>query len=315
MAAMPSEAEVEGWFETLSNWGRWGADDQAGTLNYITPSVRIAAAAEVSEGVTVSCAWPILMNVHRQNDRLTPIRLMEITGEGLTPERLARAGRVSTAIEWVGLQFHGHNITHVDALSHGALDAKMYNGFPANRVTATRGATRLAVTSATDALVTRGVLLDIAAVRGREWLDSGDGVFPEDLEQAEARQGVEVREGDCVLLHTGHSLRIQREGIVPHEDGWPGWHAACLPWIHERKVAMIAADLANDVLPSGYERITLPIHAVGLVAMGLWLLDNVNTQVLADACERFGRWSFLFSCPVLPLDGATGSPVNPIALF
>ena len=311
----PTEEEVWSWFDSLSNWGRWGDDDEAGTLNYITPAVRVAAVAEVIEGVTVSCAWPVLMNVHRENDRATPLRLMEITGEGLTPERLARNGRIATAIEWVGLQFHGHNITHVDALSHGSLDARMFNGFPAHRVTATRGATRLAVTAASDALVTRGVLLDMTGVRDKEWLDSGEGVFPADLEEAEERQGVRVREGDFVLLHTGHSVRVAREGIVPVGEGWPGWHAACLPWLHERKVAAIGADLANDVLPSGYDHITHPIHAVGLVAMGLWLLDNVNTAVLAEACSTRGRWSFLLSCAVLPLDGATGSPVNPIALF
>src|SRR5271155_2440477 len=156
---------------------------------------------------------------------------------------MRRVGRVWTAAEWVGFQFHGHNITHIDALCHGSFDAEMYNGIPANAVNVTRGATKLSVTAGTHDFTTRGVLLDIAAVRGVPWLDSGEGVFPDDLEEAERRQGVVVREGDFVIIHTGHAQRIVDEGIVPKEMGWPGWHAASLPWIHERGVVAIGADL------------------------------------------------------------------------
>jgi kynurenine formamidase len=314
--ASPTDDEVLKYFDTLSNWGRWGVDDQLGALNFITAEVRRAAAAEISEGTSFSCANLIAMNNHRVNDNFTNIRLMQISGEGLTEERMKRTGRVWTAAEWIGMQFHGHNITHIDAPSHGSFDRKMYNGFDAHRVNVSRGATKLATPLASGRIATRGVLLDIPAVRGVDWLREGDGVFPADLEAAEQRQGVQVREGDFALLYTGSSKRRRTEGIWDYEHvGQPGWDAACLPWLHERGVCAIGADTANDIRPLRSTVISHPVHAVGLVAMGLWLLDNADFTDLAAECARVERWSFFFSIGMIPIQGGTGAPVDPIAVF
>jgi kynurenine formamidase len=166
-------------------------------------------------------------------------------------------------------------------------------------------------------IVGRGVLLDVATARGVPWLDPGDGVLPDDLEAAEARQGVRVGSGDIVLLRTGYGRRRRESGPLMVDDGQAGWHAACLPWLHAREVAAIGADTAQDVVPTGYEgsELGLPVHSIGLVAMGLWLIDNCDLEELRDACEQLGRFEFLLTLPTLRLAGATGSPVNPLAMF
>jgi kynurenine formamidase len=316
VATPPSEAEVLGYFESLSNWGRWGPDDQLGTLNHITPAKRQAAAALVREGVTVSCAWDIETTPQPDHAFGTPQRWMLSSGQGLEDsEPVIKPGRMSGAMEFIGLVYHGYAVTHVDGLSHIFWDRRMYNGVPASKVTTPLGATHHAITAVRDGVLTRGVLLDIAAARGKDWLEAGEGVFPEDLAAAEARQGVTVGEGDVVLLRTGYGRKKREAGRDPlPRVGHPGWHVACMPWLHERSVAMIGADTAQEVSPSGYS-IGIPVHAVGITAMGLWLIDNCNLEELAAACERFGRWEFMFMLSPLRITGGTGSPANPLAVF
>jgi kynurenine formamidase len=249
---------------------------------------------------------------------------MVATGEGLADEHRVLPpspipdldlSRSASAIEYMGMVFHGVNVTHIDALSHVFWDRKMYNGGPAELVNSMFGATTLAVTAMKGGIATRGVLVDIPALRGVDWLDPGVGVFPEDLEAAEQRQGVTIDAGDVVLLRTGYGRRKREVGPVPTHDGQPGWHAASLPWLRERGVAMIGCDTANDVVPSGYAQVPLPIHLVGIVAMGLPLIDNCDLEELASTCEQHSRWEFLFSVAPLRLIGGTGSPINPFAMF
>jgi kynurenine formamidase len=192
----------------------------------------------------------------------------------------------------------------------------MYNDKPAELVTSTLGATHHAVTALSDGVATRGVLLDVAATRGVDWLEPGEAVFPEDLEACEAAASVRVEEGDVLLMRTGYGKKVRDLG--PDDvarGGRAGWHAACLPWFHERGVAMIACDTAQDALPSGYPGLRSPIHAVGITAMGLWLIDNCDLEELSGVCDQSGRWEFLFLLAPLRWVGATGSPANPIAIF
>ncbi|MGH2758572.1 MAG: cyclase family protein [Actinomycetota bacterium] len=318
---VPTENEVLSYFEALSNWGRWGPDDELGTLNLVTPAKRIAAAELVRVGTTVSCAWDVGGAPPADQPMGPPRRYMLATGQGLADEHRVTApgregDRSAGAAEYIGLVYHGHTVTHVDGLSHIFWDGRMYNGKPAELVTTTFGATEHDITALRHGVVTRGVLLDVAGARGGDWLEPGEAVFPSDLEAAEEREGVRVDEGDVLLLRTGYGRKVRDEG--PDEVarvGRAGWHAACLPWLHERGVAMIACDTAQDAIPSGYAGLRNPIHAVGIVAMGLWLLDNCDLEALAQACEGFGRWEFLFTLAPLRWVGATGSPANPIATF
>jgi len=324
MPAAPSEDDVLAYFDQLSNWERWGADDQLGTLNLITPEIRTRAAALVRDGVTVSCAQD-LVTFPQEGDMFGPVhRFMFMTGEGLADEHRVQPphpvpgvdmSRMAGAGEYMGMVFHGTNVTHVDALSHMFWDRKTYNGGPAELVNSMLGATNLAVTAMSDGVVTRGVLIDMPALRGTDWLEPGDGVFPEDLEAAESRQGVTIGEGDAVLVRTGYTRRKREKGPVPMHEGQAGWHVASLPWLHERGVAVIGCDTAQDVVPSGYLQVALPVHAIGMVAMGLCLVDNCDLEQLAVTCERLTRYEFLFALAPLRLMGGTGSPANPIATF
>ncbi len=324
MPTAPSEAEILGWFEKLSNWSRWGADDQLGTLNLITAEHRRNAASLVRDGTTVSCAWDI-STMPQVGDHFGPAqRHMLMTGEGLAdPNRVVPPhpvpgidmSRAAGAVEYFGCVFHGVNITHLDALSHVFWDRKSYNGKPAELVNCMFGATNLAVTGLANGIFTRGVLVDVAASRGVDWLAPGEGVFPADLEAAEKRQGVRIGAGDVVLLRTGYGRQKREKGPVPMHEGQAGWHAASLPWLHERGVAAIGSDTANDVVPSGYLQVALPVHSIGIVAMGLWLIDNCDLEALAASCERLRRWEFCFSLSPLRIQGGTGSPVNPLASF
>jgi kynurenine formamidase len=320
----PTRDEVLSFFESLSNWGRWGKDDELGTLNLITPEVRLAATKLVTDGEVV----PLGMDLDADNP--DPLG----RGTKMTRETdIHKAGtRMQGVREWIGMMPHG-SATHVDAPSHFGFGGVMYNGFSASEVTPEGGAKRLSVHNARDGVVTRGVLLDIAGARGVDWLDPGEGVMPEDLEKAEQAQGVRVGSGDFLIVRTGYLRRAEEAG--PVGDDANGYHAACLPWLKERDVAVIASDALNDMQPSPYgpDRVLspdrddlssvdpelldllFPVHAVSLVAMGAWLVDNVVVESLLETCKRFDRWEFLIAMIPLRLVGSSGCQVNPLAIF
>jgi len=310
-----TQHEVVAYATSLSNWGRWGSADRLGTLNLITPQKRLEAARIVREGVTVSCAW----NIEAGPDATAapdeeggpPQRFMIATGEGL-PE----TPRLRGAREFIGFVFHGYAMTHVDALSHIFWDRQMYNGCPADAVTARAGATEHDVTSLAGGVVSRGILLDVARAQGREWLDPGESMLPEDLEAAENLAGVRVEVGDVMLVRSGYGrLRRTRGRQDVDTSGLPGLHPACLPWIHDRGAALLGSDTATDVLPPLFPEIRMPVHAIGVAAMGLWILDGCDLEELGEICERLQSWEFLFFLSPLRIRGATGSPVNPLAVF
>jgi kynurenine formamidase len=314
MSQVPTEADVVRMMDTLSNWGRWGADDQLGTINLITPARRLAAARLVRDGVSVTCARPISTEITPETT-FQPVRFMVDSGEGrdtAPPERLLERRGAS---EFIGMVFHGYSITHVDTPAHYFWQGKIYNGRPCNLVTSREGAQVEAVEVLRDGVVSRGVLLDVAAVKGR-WLDGGEGVMPGDLEAAERAAGVRVEPGDILLVRTGYYGRRLAEGPRnPMRDGSPAVHVAAAPWLRERGVAMLGTDTHNDVSPLPYPRLGNALHVVALVAMGLWLIDNANLEDLAQACAARRRWEFMLTVAPLRLQATTGSPVNPIALF
>ena len=131
-----------------------------------------------------------------------------------------------------------------------------------------------------------------------------------------ALPGVTVEPGDVVLMRTGEG-GARRAAGREYNANKPrsGFQAACLPWLHERGVAMLASDVAQDPTPTGYRTVHMPIHMVGIVAMGLWLIDNCQLEDLAATCERLQRWEFQFALAPIRFQGVTGSPVNPLAVF
>ncbi len=311
MAERLTSDQVKGLFEKLSNWGKWGKDDQRGALNFITDRKRAAAAAIVKTGETVSMSLPLATAM--ANDNPSPVTHLMIQAGSDTP-RQAMAG----VADYFAISPHGFATTHLDALCHVFWQGKMYNGFDAGEV-GSQGAKKCSIEVASQGVVSRGVLLDIAKVKGVDWFEPGHHIFPEDLEAAEKDHGVKVEEGDVLMIRTGRpKRRTAKGGWEPPTRGlldMAGLDATCLPWIHERKVAVLGSDGTSDVIPSGYDDIMLPIHIGTLVAMGIHLIDNADLEAVAKKCASAGRYSFQFVMAPLVLRRGTASPVNPLAVF
>jgi kynurenine formamidase len=298
-------------FEQSKNWGRWGDEDEAGALNFITPARRAFAAQLVSEGINVSCALPF-PTIPAPDNPHPALHHMVQAGDSCTGGVM---GGLEAAMDFIGISFHGMATSHIDALCHVFVKETMYNGRPASDVKST-GALSNAITVARDGIVSRGVLLDIPRLRGVEWLDLGDNIAPDELDAAEREQGVTVGEGDILLVATGRDARRAKYGPWSPMDGMAGLSAACVPWLHERRIAVLGSDGISDAIPStDVEAWPVPIHQCCLVAMGVHLLDNLKLSDLASTCAAQNRWEFLFTVAPLVVEGGTGCPVNPVAMF
>jgi kynurenine formamidase len=324
---LPTETDVADYIDSLKNWGRWGCDDQLGTLNLIRPEHRVAAARLVTEGRAVSCARD-LVTAYGHPDNCAQMYYVA-SGEGVNrpdgvpPTALGR-GDLGSAVEFVGLVYHGTNVTHVDSVAHLFWKGQIYNDRPSGLVTSEHGALFGAVTAMRDGIVGRGVLLDIPRVEGVTALAGGRAVTPADLEATAAEQGVTVGPGDIVLLRTGRWATESGEPEAayddPHDDArWgsrAGWHPACMPWLHEREVAVIGCDGPQESLPPPYPAVSgAMIHVYALYSMGMPLIDNCDLEELAQVCAELGRWEFQLTVSPLRVVGGSGSPVNPIAVF
>ncbi len=312
MTALPTEEEVRGYAKTLSNWGRWGKDDQRGALNFLTEETRRAAMSLAKRGQVISLAWDIDPAGTGPDVKAQPQRYMLRTGQGATegehPER-----QIACA-EFTGLVFHGRRITHLDAPSHIVYEGKMYNGHAGAFVNSEHGAERNAITNARGGIVTRGILIDAPRHRGVPWLEAGDGVHRDELEAILKAENVEVREGDALLLRTGYGRSRVEQG-PKFEGKQSGWGAGCLPLFKEKGVSVIGCDTSGETHPSGYREFRGPIHGIGIATIGLWLLDNCQLEDLAKACESNKAWEFALVLAPLPFIGATGSAMNPLALL
>ncbi|MDX1981141.1 MAG: cyclase family protein [Bryobacteraceae bacterium] len=298
-----SKADVDRWMKELSNWGRWGKDDQAGTVNLITPAKRKEAAALVREGVSVSMSRPV--EKAKAVDNGNPFE-----------HRMEDAGVWASTyvMDSYHVNYHGFAHSHMDALCHMFIGGKMYNGFDAKTVTR-QGAGKLAVTAFQNGLFTRAVLMDIPALKGKKYLEPGEAIHPEELEAWEKKSGARVRAGDAVLLNTGRWLRRAEKGPWDLAKQAAGLYGTCARWLKQRDAAIIGSDSASDVAPSGVDGVNQPIHQLCLVAMGMPILDNLDLTEVSATAGRMKRWEFLLSAAPLRVEGGTGSPMNPIATF
>ncbi len=297
-----TQEDVEKMLRGLSNWGRWGATDELGALNLITPAKRKEAAALVAEGRSLSLAHNA---IKERADDSPPFehRMLE-TG----------ANSQTGASDIYSVQYHGFTATHMDALCHVFWKGKMYNGFPQTEVTA-KGAGKLSVERARDGIVTRGVLVDLPRLLGQKYLDGKRAVYPGDLEAWEKKFRTRLGPGDAVLFRTGRWARRAARGSWTIMENSAGLHASCLPWIKKHDVAVVGSDLATDVMPSGVPGITLPVHLVLIVGMGVPILDNLDLEALSESAASRNRWDFMLAVAPLAVGGGTGSPVNPVAVF
>jgi kynurenine formamidase len=296
-----SAKQVLAFHETLSNWGRFGPRDQLGTLNLITPEKRAAAAKLVKSGRVVSASRPLPTRPAVDNPTPAAHHMTHTATEGMGGDYFAIAS-------------HGFATSHIDALCHIFHEGKLYNGYPIETVTA-HGALELGIHELRDGVVSRGILLDVPRARGVPYLEAGEPIFPEDLERAERDARLRVEPGDVLLVRTGRWALREARGPWDTRTSAAGLDASCLPWLHARGVAALGSDGVSDVIPSRVEGVTMPIHSVAIVALGLHLLDNLDLEPLAVACSAETRWEFLLTLAPLVLFRGTASPVNPIALF
>jgi len=312
---IPEENEVLNYFKTLSNWNRWGSDDQLGTLNYLSETKTLNAIREVKHGKTISCARTISWEPS-PDSQIPPVHFMVESGEGWENENKISNRKSQASTDYFGLIFHGHTITHMDSLAHFFWNGRAYNNQPSHLVSTSMGATIESIELAKEGIITRGILVDIPLLKDIEWLNRGVGVMPEDIIEAEKKFDFKIQSGDVLLVRTGQLHRRNTEGAVdPRVEGSTACQAACLPLLHEREISILGSDTGNDVMPQQYKALTNPIHQIGIVGMGLWILDNANLEELAKECKKRKQWSFLINILPLRLQNTTGSPVNPIAVF
>jgi kynurenine formamidase len=300
---VPTVAEYQAYKERFSNWGRWGADDQRGTLNHVTPEVRRGAAALVREGRSISLANPLATAAVLPGPRNSqPAEHRMSIGNG-------------GCGDYIGVSYHGFVNTHVDALCHiFTEDGRLYGGRPSSDVT-TAGARSNAVDRWRDGIVTRGVLYDVVRHRGVAHVTADAPVHAWELEDVSEAQGVEPRAGDAVLVRMGGPAFWAAN--PEFEPPWqaPGLHASALEFLYDHDAALLGWDLMEAPGQDEYRAHSLPIHSVAIPHMGLALLDNANFEALAASCAELGRFEFLLTIAPLVVIGGTGSPVNPIALL
>jgi len=315
--------DITRWMKELSNWGRWGKEDQAGTVNLITPAKRKQAAALIKEGISVSMSLdgdiapkgaapepppPTPPPGGRgRGSRYTWQHVMRSTGQNMT----APSGY---AVDSITVSFHGNNTTHFDALSHFIYEGHIYNGVPASEIT-TWGAEKNDVMPFKDGLVTRGVLIDWPRHKNVPFMGDDEAIYADDLEAWEKKSGVKIESGDCVLLRTGRWKRVADKGPLNLNVAAPGLHASAGRWLKDRDIALLGSDVVQDVRPSRVEGVNQPIHQLFLVAVGTPLFDNCDLEAASDQAAKLRRHTFCMTVAPLRVPGATGSPFNPLAIF
>jgi kynurenine formamidase len=299
-----TKADFDRSMQELSNWGRWGKDDQLGALNLITADKRKQAAALVTEGVAVSMSHDA--ETVKAADNPSPF-VHTMVKTGLDSEDFAA--------DVYQVNFHGLAHTHLDALGHFFYQGKMYNGYPKELITKA-GAAKDSILNMKNGLMTRGILMDIAALKGVAYLEPGTAIYPEDLDAWAKKAGIQVSSGDAIFIRTGRWARRKAKGPWPVEQGLAGLHASCARWLHDRNVAILGSDAASDVSPSQIDGVpATAIHMLAIVAMGIPIFDNCDLEALSQAAAQRHRYVFLLTAAPLAVPGGTGSPINPIATF
>lgn len=298
------------------NWGKWGTEDELGTLNYITPELIVRAARLVRRGVTFSLAIPFDGGGPQINQprRFNPIHRMILTGPDFTSGAVTRPGGVGFADDMVIMALQC--ATQWDALSHCFLDGKLYNGYDANLVSS-QGAKKNGIEKMARFIATRGVLLDIPRVKGVEWLEPGYAITVDDLEAAARAHGVTIGTGDALLVRTGQMAMCRTRG------GWgdyaggdaPGLSFRTAGWLHDRELSAVATDTwGMEVRPNEIADSYQPLHQVLIPNMGMLVGEIFALDELAEDCAGDSVYEFLFVAPPIPFTGAVGSPVNPLAV-
>jgi kynurenine formamidase len=297
-----SAEQYQRWKTELSNWGRWGKDDQIGALNLITPAKRRQAAALVKDGVSVSLAADA--DTVKAVDNPNPY---EVTMQGIASDRIT-------------INYHGIAHTHLDSLAHINEQGVFYNGYtPSAETVLKERHSKNSIHNVKNGVLTRGILIDIPRLKGVPYLEPGTPIHVEDLEAWEKKAGVKVAAGDALFVRTG--VWARRKAVGPWLRGRAeggqsaGLHPSVIPWLKARDIALLGSDHPQYVSPGTPGAPRGAVHDFALVYLGVHLFDNCDLEALAAAAAARNRWEFLLTAAPLPIPGGTGSPLNPIATF
>lgn len=302
-----ARAEFDALLTRVNNAGRWGDQDERGTLNLITPDVRRAAALEARTGITVSLAREMVHGEPEGGFGPITVAVTVLSDSILGPSD----GSVVWAAEQTSLLYHGWSYTHIDALTHLAYNGRGYNNAPSAHAPPV-GQTRNSVAAMRDGIVARGVLIDLPALRGVKYVAPGGAITAEDFEAWEARTGSRVLPGDVLLVRSGRWSEAARAAHVAKSAGI---HPSAAAWLHARGVAALGDEGGTDTTPTAVAGINSPLHVLALVGMGMPLIENLDLERLAREAAAQQRWTFLLVLAPLDVRGATGSALNPIAIF
>lgn len=304
-----TEADFRRAMTELSNWNRWGADDEMGASNLITPAKRKEAAALVKEGLSVSLAHNVIQeDAADAGSRLDRV-VLNVSESGAS-DRYQYSGT-----------YHGAIHSHLDAVNcHVMFEGKGYNGRPMADVKAASGCEKGSILAQRNGILTRGILFDATRLPGKAtpqgWLDPGTAIHAADLEALEKIERVKVAPGDVILLYTGRWKRRAALGPWKTSEGFAGYQADVAYFMKERGVAFIGHDAWNDVSPNGFPpSVGLPLHRLALVSLGVSIFDNLDFEEAVQTARRLNRYEFMFTAAPLRIEKGMGSPLNPIATF
>lgn len=298
---VPTKAEVQTYLTERRNWGRWGADDQVGAVNLITPAKRIQAASLVRSGrpVSLSRDFPKLPAPNNPTPAQHFMKMLD-------------RGTGGAAIDYYGISYHGQASTHLDSLCHVRNENGMWNGRSPQDEIDFDGARFGAITNWPTGIITRGVLLDVPRFRGQPFVTQNQPIHGWELEDIAQAEGVALEPGDALVVYGGREAWDRINPTWGSGPSRPGLHASCLPFIRDNDVALLVWDMM-DHMPNGYD-IPWSVHGV-IFAYGVGLVDNALLEPLAAACAEEKRYEFMLMVLPLVVPGGTGSPVNPVALF
>jgi kynurenine formamidase len=295
------------WRNEMKNWGRWGADDERGASNLITPAKSLSAAKLIKSGIVVSLAHP----VPQQADPEVPAAsVFHRTTNGIT---------ATNTTDTYSVSYHGLAVSHMDAFCHFFFEGKMFNGYAiADNISPETGCKKGSIMAWKDGVVTRAVLYDIPQLKGVDSVEPGTPITRADLEAWETKSGVKAGPGDVILLYIGRWKRRAEKGPSPSMVA--GYHPDVVPFIKERNLAFIGHDFNIDWNPrpgwGAEENIPVnPVHQAVLNWLGVSIIENLDLEKAAETARRLKRYEFMISFAPLPVEGGTGSPLNPLVIF
>jgi kynurenine formamidase len=298
-------AQYEQWRTEFKTWGKWApvGQESKGTTSLITPQKVASAMALAKQGTVVSLA-------HAEPQTVAA----DVAAPGIFHRTMNAVTDVGSTDNYQ-VSYHGQTVAHIDSWCHFFENGQMYNGVAVKEnVTNESGCSKGGIMNWRDGIVTRAVIYDIAQLKGVDWLDPTVPVRRADLEAWEKKSGVQIGAGDIPLLYSGRWKRRAAQG--PWTGQVAGYYPDTIPWMHDRLPAFIGHDFNIDWNPRpGWEGMRNPIHVAVLIWMGINIIENLDLEQLVATARRLNRYESMITFGPLPVEGGTGSPVNPLVVF